>query len=801
MAFSVKSNLAKTLLALDTKTSVTPKTRVAEAWTMRAREMGETPFKKSTLQDRHIQEVLQHASMVTGVPLPDIERAMQKKMAEIEEIKKYSPILYETIAHNAAENAVFDLVSSVRSNVMDPHPSLLKFDEITFLKLARMVQAEHPMFRPLKQPADPIRRVWKVTPILVPSNLREYKKYNGVNTACATAQGDFVFNKPFMQNLMDWAVIEGVHPQGKKYHSNGGPIPDAYVYVEFLIMHEYMHFAYGDFNYSKQLPQFNHKVHNWASDFRSNYDLVKNNFAQLPIGLFSDHINSDRQGSYTDMAQLVHDELKKLPPHLQKLWEKIAKIDEEPNKPKTPKKTSTKPPPPVIKVRYRASESDVVRLPDGTYGQVTKVDPDGSFDTRPLTQDEATQLLNYPKGYRVRANPQITESKRKRILLEGRWKPDDVIWMKPKRDKPTPPPQPPEPPLPPEPEDDEDEPTPPPVIDMEGEDPPPDEDDEEEGSSGGEEGEDEEEDGKEGKGKDEKEKEKKKEKVFGPSPDEIAEKLKDQINDSNITPRPGTPSGRDDPRMGPGQAGSPGGAGALPLGSAKKRVEDIKPHMNWKQLIKLMVSSSQLATDTSYTKPSRRNITGAPIAAKLGAAAIKPGQVKRPVPINKVLLAFDTSGSMWGFVPTALKEAEMLLKQLGKVDYPFGVMFWAGSHESFVVNQGQDFYAPVDNLRQLNEPVDKSKQIKGWNNVLKQHGTGGTMFTPAMVSELSAAASDGFNILIFSDTDLLINQNWLNFLKLWKAHKANVFCVFNDEPSWRNAVKKVGQNTPHFTHL
>jgi hypothetical protein len=75
------------------------------------------------------------------------------------------------------------------------------------------------------------------------------------------------------------------------------------------------------------------------------------------------------------------------------------------------------------------------------------------------------------------------------------------------------------------------------------------------------------------------------------------------------------------------------------------------------------------------------------------------------------------------------------------------------------------------------------------------------MFTPAMVSELSAAASDGFNILIFSDTDLLDNQNWLNFLKLWKAHKANVFCVFNDEPSWRNAVKKVGQNTPHFTHL
>jgi hypothetical protein len=773
MAFSVKSNLAKTLLALDTKTSVTARTRVTEAWTMRAREMGETPFKKSSLQDPHIQEVIQHASEVTGVPVAIIIRDVKKKMAEIEEIKKYSPILYETIAHNAAENAVFDLVSSVRHNTNRPNPQLVQFDPTTFLKLAQMVQQEHPMFRPLKQPADPIRRIWKVHPILIPSDLPEFKKFNGVKTACATERGDFVFNTHFMQNLMDWAVIEGAQGEGKKYQSNGGSIPDAYVYVEFLIMHEYMHFAWGDFNYGKQMPEFSHKIHNWASDFRSNYDLVKNNYQQLPIGLFSDHINSDRQSSYSEMAQLVHDELKKLPPHLRKTWEGMAEIDEEPNKlPPQPKGPDA----PVIKVPYKASVGDVVRLPDGSYGEVTKIDPDGSFDTQILTPDQATQKLNYPKGTGV-ARGNLTESRQKRVLMEGRWKSDDVTWMQPYKDPGSQPPTPPAPPS---------DTPPPPQTQMEGEPPPPPPSPPGEGQ-----GSEEEQEGKPGEKAGKKPK-----KVYGPTPDEIHEKLKDKLENREERDSPPPPS--------PEQQSTSGSraSGDLTLGAAKKRVEDITPKMNWKALIRKMVSSSQLAIDTSYTKPSRRNITGAPIAAKLGAAAIKPGEVKRPVPVNKVLFVFDTSGSMWAAVPQALKEAETLLKQLGKVDYPFGVMFFAGDHENFVVNQGQNYYAPIANLSQLSQPVDKNKQIKGWNNVLQQHGTGATLFSGSMASQLSAAAAEGFNIMIFSDSDIVDDsQNWKQFLTMWKAHKRNVFFISDNEYTWRKAVKKLGQNTPNFSHL
>jgi len=66
-------------------------------------------------------------------------------------------------------------------------------------------------------------------------------------------------------------------------------------------------------------------------DFRSNYMLVKNGYDQLPIGLFSDHINYDRQGRYDAMVKLVHDEMKKLPDPLKDLFNKLSQMDQHPD--------------------------------------------------------------------------------------------------------------------------------------------------------------------------------------------------------------------------------------------------------------------------------------------------------------------------------------------------------------------------------------------------------------------------------------------------------------------------------------
>ena len=93
-------------------------------------------------------------------------------------------------------------------------------------------------------------------------------------------------------------------------------------------MHELLHYTYGDFAAGKRLGQYTPQEHNWASDFRSNYMLVKNGYDQLPIGLFSDHINYDRQHSYDAMVKLVHEELAKLPKPLQDKFKDMSDLDE-----------------------------------------------------------------------------------------------------------------------------------------------------------------------------------------------------------------------------------------------------------------------------------------------------------------------------------------------------------------------------------------------------------------------------------------------------------------------------------------
>jgi hypothetical protein len=60
------------------------------------------------------------------------------------------------------------------------------------------------------------------------------------------------------------------------------------------------------------IPQANPTIINWVGDFRSNYLLVKSGYDQLPMGLFNDGINYDRQDTYKEMYDLVKSEFDKL---------------------------------------------------------------------------------------------------------------------------------------------------------------------------------------------------------------------------------------------------------------------------------------------------------------------------------------------------------------------------------------------------------------------------------------------------------------------------------------------------------
>ena len=76
---------------------------------------------------------------------------------------------------------------------------------------------------------------------------------NSCKTAFCTPKAEMVFNREFSEKLALFAILKGEQPQSKKYSNNGGPIPYWYCYLEFIMIHELLHFAQADHFYTDSM--------------------------------------------------------------------------------------------------------------------------------------------------------------------------------------------------------------------------------------------------------------------------------------------------------------------------------------------------------------------------------------------------------------------------------------------------------------------------------------------------------------------------------------------------------------------
>ena len=735
---------------------------MAEAFSIVKGKLGDLQVTSASMSDPHIKEIIEHTAEQLNLPPATIASTIDAKIHKVEQVKNYSYILYDTIAKKIVRDAAFDLIEHVAKNPRFSNRRV-PFNNDVFDDLLTKIRFEQKGFFPLRRP-DRYMPINHLSPILVPgSSNPAHRKYDNIPTACATSTGEFVFNTNFMQNLMDFAVIEGAKGKGRKYQSQGGPIPDAYAFIETLILHELLHYKYGDHEKMLKYPQYSHEVHNWAMDFRINHLLSKAGFPQIPAMLLSDHINLDQQGSYTDMMRVVRAELGKLPKPLQDFVDDVMKTDTHPTTPTGPK------PPGPIEVPYKAKLNDVVRLPDGTYGQIRKIDPDGTFDVSPVTKDEATTILKYPKGKSVKEG-RVSELV---DLFEGKYKSAEVTWMKPYESPSPPPPSPPDSPPPdsppPEVEIGEDPPSPP---------PPP---------SGGSSGED---------------------PSSSPPPSGDSSGDDDSIDDDVRKTLDKSDEWINAPEQGPdgksgGGDGTKSNRGNGPMKSAtnvKDAVDKIKPKMNWRRLIDEMVSSSTLEKDYSYQKPHQKTVSGAPIARQAGGMVVKPSERDIEQDINKICIVIDTSGSMGGVIETVLKECQSLLTSVQGLDAnsPIGVVFFADGAKWFSVSLGLDRWREVAGAANLHDAMDERNSNKGWKNMLGYRSSGGTNFSSALAGQLGTLAANGWNIVIFSDAGIItdIPANWKLFKDLRKSYPEHIFFIADTIHTFRNAVKGIGGIIP-----
>jgi hypothetical protein len=372
-------------------------TIVKEAWEYKRRALGETAFSSSSLQDAHIQQLMALTAKLANVPLETVVAHVNHDIAKMMEGSKKAPILYETMIKNAAESAAYSVywrahMPPKKETMMDvlrraisgepelpklqienPQPVGERFRRYWFNMLLRHIKAEIPKFFPLRGFVD--RRVaLNIKIVFIPDpDLPDVSKYK-IDTACATPNAEFVFNETFMQTLLDYAAIKQIKPQGAKYQCNGGDIPDGYAYIEFIILHELLHYTEEDFYYQKIIPDAHPTIINYVGDFRSNYNLVKSGYEQLPIGLFNDHVNFDRQNEYIQMYNLVKEELEKLKPEEREAIEGELDDQTDSHEPgqeegKEGPEGSGKP-----KEKWIPKVGEKVKLPDGSPGVVRSVE-------------------------------------------------------------------------------------------------------------------------------------------------------------------------------------------------------------------------------------------------------------------------------------------------------------------------------------------------------------------------------------------------------------------------------------------
>jgi hypothetical protein len=245
------------------------------------------------------------------VPVEQVFKEIEDQVTKVKGIAQKAPTIYHTIVDNIYESELFSMFEKLDI----PVPNVPAFSKVTFRKLTEFVRGEHNRFFPLrnfieKRPHANPAYYYTDDPHDPDSKT---SRWASIKTAAATPNGEFIFNIPFCQKLMDWANLKGIKPKGRKYTAHGGPIPNEYCYIEFLIMHEYLHYSEADFYYQQIIPDAHPKIINYVGDFRSNYLLVKSGYEQLPIGLFCDKINYDRQNAYIDMYNAVKNEMEQMP--------------------------------------------------------------------------------------------------------------------------------------------------------------------------------------------------------------------------------------------------------------------------------------------------------------------------------------------------------------------------------------------------------------------------------------------------------------------------------------------------------
>ena len=325
---------------------------------------GTVAFAKSSLQEPHIKKGIEICAKWFGVYDTVIETRIATRVLETKKQLEYSQKLFAQIADNQVESELFQIFWDYQIPVpgafqIKSHRGVYKRFFMMMVNSLRMrfgLDKDRGYMKPKTLKAPGIFHYSRI------NGDADYNENQQVSTAYSLGStGSYYFDIDFSQALLNFGKLKEIKPFGKVFKNRGGVIPDEFGYLETVIFHEFMHYYHDDTEYYNIKPGCVHKIMNWASDFRSNYLLSKSGFTQLPLGLYSDEINFDRQMNLDEMYEVVKMELEK----------------------------------------QEMQIGSIVVHPDNSLGQIVSINGD-SIETRPVSKEEADVIIENDKQERMK---------------------------------------------------------------------------------------------------------------------------------------------------------------------------------------------------------------------------------------------------------------------------------------------------------------------------------------------------------------------------------------------------------------
>lgn len=645
---------------------------------------------------------------------------------------------WETAAFNIIDKAAQSKKGSPERKAFDrlvEETGCPKFNKWVFNKLILILKAHNKLFKSMTDlHNNKTLRNPRFYTVPVPPAVIKHNKYpssvNTVDTAAAYGSGDFVFNEHFMQALMLFAHIKNVKPKHSFYTNNSvgnktGTIPPQYCYIAFVIAHEILHYCLGDFSIGNELAkepdvvELRRKfrdahptkkvipystISNYAGDLRMNHMLVKNGYEQLPMGLFSENFNADTHKTY---KELIKDMVKVL-------YSLDDLIDNDVNN----------------HDNHTGGENNNNEGggEGGGGGYDPSVDDLGDNPEKPENNNGEGEGENNGENQSGNNNQQGKSGK------SGKSGQKDENGQENGQD---------------------------------GQDGKSGQEDGQENGAGGDEN-DSENNGKDGKDESNNNNKNPESKI-----DEIWKQGTNQLNDrddgitsvddieknNNNTPR----------NNGKGKGGGGGGGMANASSNDESFWKTLKPSLNWHSIVDKMFSNA-MRSSTSYSRLHNSTMAAAALAMSKNDTdtmiQVKPANRDEEYHNPKILFVVDESGSMGSFRERIAAEIAAQFKSTGTSPRAL-LLKYGNNHITFNCNFSTNKAQLVTDSAELNRILTAQEipepKTSGANSTvelaLNTTFAGGSTLGDDEIRIISNAYKNGYNILIFTDTDILAQNN------------------------------------------